>query len=83
MHQNKPGKIFAVVQKAGDKKPHEPQQSLCVCTQIKSNLIGNVHLISSRLIFLQQLKYHVIWYNDSVLFSKTGLVCTLLRSREQ
>lgn len=78
MLQNKPGKIFAVVQKAGDKKTCEPQQFRCVCAQIKSNLIGNVYIISSRLIFLQQLNYYVIWYNACVLFSKAGLVCTLL-----
>lgn len=43
MHQNKPGKIFAVVQKPGDKKIHGPQQFLCTCTQNEQNLIGNYY----------------------------------------
>lgn len=59
MHLNKPGKIFAVVQKEGDKNACKPQQFLCICTQIKSYLIGNVY-ISSRLIPLQQSKYHIV-----------------------
>lgn len=43
MHQNKPGKIFAVVQKPGGKKSHGPQQFLSVCTQTESNLTGNFY----------------------------------------
>lgn len=38
LHINKPGKIFAVVQKAGDKKAHEPQQFLYMYV-LKSNKI--------------------------------------------
>lgn len=34
MHLNKPGKIFAVVQKEGDKNVCKPQQFLCICNQI-------------------------------------------------
>lgn len=78
MLQNKPGRIFAVVQKAGDKKDSRTT-AISECTysnQIKFD--GNVHIIPSRLIFLQQLNYYVIWYNACVFFSKAGLVCTLL-----
>lgn len=30
----------------------------------------SVYIISSRLIFLQQLNYHIIWYSVCVFFSK-------------
>lgn len=35
MHQNNPGKIFAVVQNAGDKKTHKSWQFLCIRPQTK------------------------------------------------
>lgn len=62
MHQNKPGKIFAVVQKPGDKKIHGSQQFLCICTQTESNLIGSYSFLQTNFSARVELLHGLLLY---------------------